>query len=113
MYEAQRRRRIIRYELSKRLLKLRDGNIKPIVDRLSNGFLDGELVAIRNQGDEALLYDRRRTSSLEGRLLSYDVHVRTDLAHLSFSDEIWVGDDLETWFEENCDDLDWVYHAWR
>lgn len=39
-----------------------------MVERLTRGFVDGDLIALRDQGQEALVSDPVRASILEGRL---------------------------------------------
>ncbi|MFC6765448.1 hypothetical protein [Natrinema soli] len=44
MHEEERNRRVIRYELGKRLLELRDGDVEAMVEALATPF-EGNLVA--------------------------------------------------------------------
>lgn len=57
VHEQERDRRVVSYEFGERLLGLRGGDVEAIADRLSHGFFDGDLVAIRDRGREALAYD--------------------------------------------------------
>ncbi|WP_265112256.1 hypothetical protein [Halosolutus halophilus] len=44
-----------------------------MVDRLARGFVDGDLVAIRDRGREALVYDDAMADLLDGRLDLYRI----------------------------------------
>ncbi|WP_226008413.1 hypothetical protein [Natrinema salinisoli] len=111
MRDQERNCRVTRYELGKRMLELRGGDVEAMVERLARGFVDGDLVAVRDQGHEALVYDRVRASILEGRLDVFGISRDGSVSRQET--EIWRGDDLEGWLEAHRDELEWVHHEWR
>ena len=106
MRDRERRRRVVRYELGKRLLELRGGDVEAMVDRLLS-IVDGEVVALRDHGREALVYDDVRASIVDGRLDLYRVGRDGSAARIETG--YWRGD-LDEWLEEHRDELDWVHH---
>lgn len=107
MREYERQRRVVRYELVKCLLELRGGDVEAMVGGLSS-IVDGDLVALRDHGREALVYDEISTSVLEERLDVYRVNRNGVVSRLETG--IWCGD-LDEWLEDHRDELDWVYHV--
>ncbi|WP_265108216.1 hypothetical protein [Halosolutus halophilus] len=84
MHDQERNRRIVRYELGKRLLELRGGDVEAMVDRLARGFVDADLIAIRNRGREALVYDDAMADLLDGRLDLYRIDRGGTVSRASF-----------------------------
>ncbi|WP_226008253.1 hypothetical protein [Natrinema salinisoli] len=111
MRDQERNRRVVRYELGRRLLELRGGDVEAMVEQLARGFVDGDLVALRDQGQEALVYDRVRTSIVDGRLDVFGISRGGSVSRQETG--IWRGDDLEGWLEVHRGELDWVHHEWR
>lgn len=83
MRGRERERWVVRYELAQRLLELRGGDVEAMVDRLADGIVDGDLVALHDHGQQALVYDQLRGSILEG------------------------------WLKEHRDELEWIHHELR
>ena len=112
MQDYDRKQRVLRYELGKRLLDLRGGNVETMVGALvRKDRFNWSVVAVRDRGHEALIYFER-TDQYENSLSVYDIKRSGELPH---QDRLWKGgkDRLEGWLEEHRDELDWVHHEWR
>ncbi|MFB1066793.1 hypothetical protein [Natrinema sp. H-ect4] len=109
MHEEEQNRRVIRYELGKRLLELRDGDVGPMVEALATPF-EGNLVALRERGREAVVYRSNEFFAMGATLDTYKI--KTDGTQV-YGGRVENDVDLEDWLEVHCDELDWVHHEWR
>ncbi|PGF16192.1 hypothetical protein CP556_08750 [Natrinema sp. CBA1119] len=109
MHEEERDRRVMRYELGKRLLVPRDGDVEPMIEALVTMF-EGDLVAVRDRGREALVYRSNEFFAIGATLDAWKINTDGTQA---YGGRLENDVDLEDWLEEHRDELDWVHHEYR
>ncbi|SFS63341.1 hypothetical protein [Halostagnicola kamekurae] len=108
MRAHERGRLVLKHELSKYYLRVRDHDISSIVRRLQKGFVDGEFLGLRNRGFEAIVFQRSYHGF--GKIISYQV---LDSGHTTWDEVLCKTNDPTEWLENHRDDLEWVHYEWR
>ncbi|MDJ1433571.1 hypothetical protein [Halostagnicola sp. A-GB9-2] len=108
MREAERERLVLKHELSELYLRLRDHDVSSIVRRLQKGFVEGEFLALRNRGREAIVF--RSSYHGLGEIVCFQVR---DSGHTVWDVVLCATDDPTEWLDHHRDDLEWVHYEWR
>ncbi|ELZ08496.1 hypothetical protein C479_14193 [Halovivax asiaticus JCM 14624] len=108
--KQQRKRRVIRFEVGKRLLELRGGDVEAMADAIATRTFDGRVVALRKQGREAIVEGVFAPIEKEYKLTRETIKRS---GRFDFHEAIWHGTDPLEWIEEHRDELDWVRHDLR
>ncbi|WP_312911129.1 hypothetical protein [Natronosalvus caseinilyticus] len=100
-------RRVLRYELGERLLKLRGGDVSAMVTYILREHLEPKtVVALRNGGHEVLVYWRTHQE-----IVVYDLPRG---GFLEATGETYdAADGPGEWLEANHDELEWIHPDWR